>query len=335
MKRSANDILNNINPVKSSDRYEAVWKNFIDYINKSERPTEEDLLQYVDYLKHQKGYAVSSIWSKYSMLNHKFQILYGEKLQKFPRLTHLIKSYESGYVRKTSKLFTKEDVWKYLQTAPNSGEHIYLKAALVVGYCGGLRCADLVSINCEDCEFNETTGMWIQYNVSKQRGEAVVNKFNVPLEMCSYLETYDNELDKCNAGSGRMFKTYRTRKDGSGYFTKQAMGVHLLRKVSTKIATYLNLPNPEKYTGHCLRRSTANTLAEAGTSTTILKKHFNWKSEGTALKYVENTKAAKLSISEKMVSNSTARVPNSTACVQSESNKILQVTNCQNIIVNF
>jgi len=44
------------------------------------------------------------------MINNKYQIIYGEKLQKYPRLIHLLKSFEAGYVRKTAKVFTKDQM---------------------------------------------------------------------------------------------------------------------------------------------------------------------------------------------------------------------------------
>ena len=118
------------------------------------------------------------------MINNKYQAIYGERLQKFPRITMLLKSYENGHQRKTSKFFGKEQIDQYLTNAPDKGKHIYMKAVVVVGYYGGLRCADLTNICCEDCEFNETTGMWISYKASKQRGEEVKNKFNIPLDYC-------------------------------------------------------------------------------------------------------------------------------------------------------
>lgn len=207
MKRSANEILAGVNPVKSSKRYDTTWNQFKEFINKEDEPGEDDFIQYFDHLKQTKGYASSSIWSFYSMINHKFQMLYGKKLQKFPRITHLLKSYEVGYERISSNFFSKEQLLTFLETAPNTGEFIHIKAAVVIGYCGGLRSADLININVEDCEFNETTGVWISYTVSKQRGEKIVNKFNVPLDYCEYLEKHDNELFRCSANKGRLFKS--------------------------------------------------------------------------------------------------------------------------------
>lgn len=99
------------------------------------------------------------------MLNHKFQALYGVELQNFRRITMLLKSYESRFVRKVAKTFTKEQFTNFLSKAPDSGEFIHIKAASILAYSGGLRCADLISITCEDLEFNSATGYWVRvYN---------------------------------------------------------------------------------------------------------------------------------------------------------------------------
>ena len=92
-KRSAKDIMQTLTPNKSGNRYDAAWNDFMNYLSKNERPVEDDYIEYFDYMKNVKKYASSSIWSYYSMLNNKHQILYGEKLQKYPRITMLLKSY--------------------------------------------------------------------------------------------------------------------------------------------------------------------------------------------------------------------------------------------------
>jgi len=39
-------------------------------------------------------------------------------------------------------------------------------------------------------------------------------------------------------------------------------------------------------------------LAESGSSTQVMKKHFNWRSEGTCSRYVERTKNSQMDISK-------------------------------------
>mgnify|MGYP005987225749 CR=1 FL=1 len=55
----------------------------------------------------------------------------------------------------------------------------------------------------------------------------------------------------------RFFLTYR-----NGNCIKSPVGVNTIGKIPSKIARYLQLPNPERYTGHCFRRSSATVMAD-------------------------------------------------------------------------
>ena len=144
------------------------------------KPTEEDFIQYFDYLKGVKKLAANTIWSQYSMLNHKFQALFGEKLQKFPRITMLLKSYENGYVRKKSKIFSKEQIENFLKNAPDDGEFIHIKVAILLCYFGGLRCADLVNINCSDLESTTSGKLTISEMMKPGTSTSIPSSENVP-----------------------------------------------------------------------------------------------------------------------------------------------------------
>lgn len=65
------------------------------------------------------------------------------------------------------------------------------------------------------------------------------------------------------------------------------------------IATYLNLPNPEYYTGHCFRRSSATLLADTGANLITLKRQGGWKSDRVAESYIEESIENKSSITRK------------------------------------
>ena len=125
-QRSANDIMQDAMPIKSNKKYNDSWNDFCEFLKLDDRePTEDELLQYFDNLKNNKEYASSTIWSVYSMINHKFQLLFGKKLQIYPRITILLKSYEAGYVRKSASVFSKDEILRFLSTAPDTGELIY------------------------------------------------------------------------------------------------------------------------------------------------------------------------------------------------------------------
>lgn len=56
-----------------------------------------------------------------------------------------------------------------------------------------------------------------------------------------------------------------------GKSIKQFVGIYKFGKIPQEIAVYLKLPNAKEYTGHCLRRSSATLLVNAGGEITMLK----------------------------------------------------------------
>ncbi|KAF2905537.1 hypothetical protein ILUMI_00641 [Ignelater luminosus] len=62
-----------------------------------------------------------------------------------------------------------------------------------------------------------------------------------------------------------------------------------MEAIPKKIAKYLKLEHPERYTGHCFRRTSATLLANAGGDITLIKRHGGWKSSTVADKYVEDS----------------------------------------------
>ena len=129
-----------------------IFSNFFNF-EENQKPNEEHLILYFNRLRNEKKFASSSLWAKYSMINYKMQTIHGIKLQSYPRLTILMKSFEQGYIRKTANVFSNQDIEKFIKEAPDNDEFVYMKAAVIIAYCGGLRCADWVKINISDMEF--------------------------------------------------------------------------------------------------------------------------------------------------------------------------------------
>lgn len=81
----------------------------------------------------------------------------------------------------------------------------------------------------------------------------------------------------------------------------QPIGIHTLGAIPSKVATYLKLPDPKAYTGHCLRRTSATLFANAGGSKENLKRHGGWKSDAVAESYVEESISNKTKIAKKIL----------------------------------
>lgn len=91
-------------------------------------------------------------------------------------------------------------------------------------------------------------------------------------------------LRPLNCKCDRFFLNYQ-----SGKCTQQPVTINKFGNMPKEIARYLNLEDPDSYTGHSFRRTSATLLAEAGADETTLKRHGGWKSNQVAEAYVEQS----------------------------------------------
>lgn len=78
-------------------------------------------------------------------------------------------------------------------------------------------------------------------------------------------------------------------KYNNGKYYRQVMAIHTIGKVPREVAFYLKLDNPQEYTGHCLRRTSATLLVDSEADVTSLKWHGGWKSSSVAKGYIEES----------------------------------------------
>lgn len=107
-------------------------------------------------------------------------------------------------------------------------------------------------------------------------------------------------LRPSHTSHGRFFVFYK-----SGKCTTQPVGKNTFGKIPSIIATYLGLSDPTLYTGHCLRRSSATLLADAGADITTIKRHGGWKSTTVAEGYIDNSVQNKTNIANQVLQAAT------------------------------
>ncbi|KAL7299553.1 hypothetical protein TKK_0007631 [Trichogramma kaykai] len=95
--------------------------------------------------------------------------------------------------------------------------------------------------------------------------------------------------------TNRLFLTYR-----DGKCTNQPVGINKIGSIPNAIAKFLNLSDPDLYTGHSFRRTSATLLVEAGDDITNVKKLSGWKSTAVAESYIENSLLHKKNISQRI-----------------------------------
>lgn len=74
----------------------------------------------------------------------------------------------------------------------------------------------------------------------------------------------------------------------NGKCTQQPIGIHKFGSMPKMIATKLNSDNPELYTGHCFRHTSAALLVDGGADVLTLKRHGGWKSTSVAEGHVNS-----------------------------------------------
>lgn len=67
------------------------------------------------------------------------------------------------------------------------------------------------------------------------------------------------------------------------------IGKNTIKKVPKIVAKFNGDPHPEKYTGHCFRRTAVTLLLESGASSIQVKHFGKWRSESIAQGYIEDT----------------------------------------------
>lgn len=141
---------------------------------------------------------------------------------------------------------------------------------------------------------DHNTMLLIKIPVSKtgiQRSFTVVGEFYNICKKYMNLRPNDSKTD-------RFFLNFQNEK-----CTRQAIGINKFGGLPKQIATYLNLPEPELYTGHSFRRTSATLLVDNGGDITALKRHGGWKSNTVAEGYIENSINNKTKIGQQITSS--------------------------------
>lgn len=205
-------------------------------------------------------------------------------ISKYPKIIAFLKKCSVGHQPMQSKVLTRDEVNLFLNKASDE-VYLLVKVIAMIGIAGGCRREELYSMTLNDIQDTETQ-LVITISQTKTNVKRVFTVIN-------FLEIYRKylALRPKNFEENFLFLGYR-----NGKCIQQRVGIHTIGAMPRKIAEYLKLPNPEKFTGHCFRRTSATLLANAGVDSSILKRHGGWKSSAIAEKYVEDALEGKTKI---------------------------------------
>lgn len=206
-----------------------------------------------------------------------------------------MKSKSKGYQPKKAKTFDLKDVEKFLNEA-NDEAFLLMKVVILMGVLGACRCDELLNLKTTDIE---DTGNLLIVKILKTKNYKPRSFVVAGDEGKTFnsLEIYRKyaALRPSALGEGRFFLCYRL-----GKCTVQPVGINTLSKIPRLVANYLNLKDPQLYTGHCFRRTSATFLANASADILTLKRHGGWRSTSVAESYVEDSVASKIDIARKI-----------------------------------
>ncbi|XP_043461530.1 uncharacterized protein LOC122498058 [Leptopilina heterotoma] len=230
-------------------------------------------------------YKPPTVWSTYSMLKSTLKNNDNVNIASFMKVTSFLKRNSDGYKSKKSKTLSPENVNMFLSEAPDD---IFLatKVALIFGISGACRREELSKIKMEDV-LHEGNLLLIKIPNTKTK---TPRSFTVEGEFREIVSKYESLRPK-NANSNKFFLNFQ-----KGKCTTQVIGKNKFGKMPSEIAKYLDLENPELYTGHSFRRTSATLLADSGADIIALKRLGGWKTSAVAEGYIEESTTYKRKI---------------------------------------
>lgn len=158
-----------------------------------------------------------------------------------------------------------------------------------MGFNGACRRDELTNMIIDDIQFKNDV---IMVDVQKTK-TYVPRQFIITQRLWIDLVKKYYHLRPSCVTHRRFFLQYR-----NGLCLNIPIGINTIGKVPKSIATYLKLPEPELFTGHCFRRSSVTHLANSGGDLITIKRHGGWKSSAVAEGYIDNSIKKKLDVAE-------------------------------------
>ena len=276
---------------ESRKQYRRIWSLFHEFISsdvdlESGPPGEECLSKFFKHLREEKNYASTSMWTFYSCLNSVMKRKYNVKLQELPRLTMLIKGFDTD-IKGKAPIFDESQLKAFMLGSMESSYWLVRQAIVIVAFFGGLRLKECQDLLLEKM-VRSSDGYKVTHSSCKQRSDQRDTAFLVPenggfaARLGVYLAKVNSDLSKF---SGQAWWTGTKGQQ----FKNQPLGRNMIGKVTHDVAIRLNLPNPESYTFHSYRRTSATSAANGGMSSEQMQDFYGWKSASMCKEYISTS----------------------------------------------
>ncbi|KAJ8672567.1 hypothetical protein QAD02_003826 [Eretmocerus hayati] len=249
--------------------------------------SEESLLVYLRTLRVVDGNAASTLRSVHSMIKACVKVYHNFDIGVFPNVNSYLSNLSRRHIPKKAFILTTQHMNQFVVEAPDI-EYFLIKVILIIGVIGCCRKSELKNLLMQYVTLTENA---VYINVPAETTKNFQkNSFSIVglfyLVVRRYLEA------RRYINNERFFLTYR-----NGSFINEAAGDRTIGSVPKKVAEYLGLSQPERYTSHSIRRSSATAYAGTGCNEVKLMRHGRWQSLKCASGYVEDTPFGKHKVS--------------------------------------
>lgn len=297
----------NLLPQKSKDTYQDVWTKYEKFCSEKKIKKENDInsvYAYLNWMHTEKEWkSPSTLWNKYSILKSMVFNKYGVIFDNDPiekQITLWIKQKQVTFKIKQSEMFTKDEVCEFVEKG--EFELIQTKIVLLIGCFTGLRSESITKLAWNNFVFlNNLIKVYINFETkTDKRGEGMW--FLFPENFGNYnliLKIFENYYDflkeknvKYIAGEERILPRIDFKNIPTIY-KKAYRGKSWIADVPKTVAIWHNKLNSEKFTGHCLRRTCAQWLADSGMAEIEIMHFFGWKNCNMVKVYTKNSESTK------------------------------------------
>lgn len=277
-------------PQKSEDAYKKEYDKFIKWMEE-QKVTDTDERVVLAYLqKMSEQYKASTMWAIHSKLQSMLRINKGVDMKSFVKVHAFMKAISKNDVVKKAYVFKEDDLRKFFIDAPDI-TYLFLKVVAICGIFGSCRRCELCDLRLHDIK-EEGSVLLITIRPSKT---VKARRFTVAdSDGISYVRLVKQYLSlrPQNVSTDRVFLRY-----DKGKCTNQVVGINTFGSCPLQIARYLKLDDPEKYTGHAFRRTSATIMANSGMTIDQIQRQVGWKSAAVATGYVEESISSKKNVS--------------------------------------
>jgi len=241
--------------------YSKCWREFRDLsphsaLFDSRMPQESEMLWFFKMLREEKNYVMTTMCSKASIINNVAKIKYGNQYLGYPKLKAYLKTFIGVDEKKTSDVFTSEELNAFVTSVELSTAYwLVRKALVIVAFLGGLKHQEVMHLDMQNFT-SHADGVYVS---KRHERSGKMSRFLVPRKgdyegWADILERYlDMVKQQLLYDSGRVFYT------GRGLvLINLPLGKNMVREVPKLVAKFLGKEDPDGFTFHGFRRSAGN-----------------------------------------------------------------------------